>query len=136
MTFEFTVTGFPAMRFASFIRNLPKLMQYVGWKVFDAGSWFYLQRNGETLRLTPEHLGLMMYEWPHWEQLYVLPDFDFKGKTILDVGCGCGETAHFYYDKGAGKIIGIEPDPVAAAYFQRTPIVTTGIVNCMLVSLG
>ena len=31
-------------------------------------------------------------------------------KTILDVGAGCGETAAFYFDKGARKIIAVEID--------------------------
>jgi hypothetical protein len=46
-----------------------------------------------------------------WEQMY-LP-IDVTDKTVLDVGAGQGESARFFLEHGATKIICIEPDPSA-----------------------
>lgn len=47
-------------------------------------------------------------EWPIWEKSY-LPPFSLAGRTVLDVGAGCGETAFFYFLHGADKVVAIEP---------------------------
>ncbi len=49
-------------------------------------------------------------ELPEFEKYY-LPPFSLKGKTVLDIGACCGETAWFYLKHGAEKVICIEPDP-------------------------
>jgi precorrin-6B methylase 2 len=36
-----------------------------------------------------------------------------SGKNVLDVGAGCGETAYFYFSKGARKVICVEPNVAA-----------------------
>ncbi len=41
-----------------------------------------------------------------WHKAY-LP----VGRTVLDLGAGCGETAQFYLNHGAEKVICIEPNP-------------------------
>lgn len=48
-------------------------------------------------------------EWRIWEKYY-LPTFSLRGKTVLDIGAGCGETAFFYVLYGAKKVVAIEPD--------------------------
>lgn len=45
---------------------------------------------------------------------YYLPPFPLKNKTVLDLGACCGETAYFYLQHGAKKVICIEPDPTRA----------------------
>jgi len=40
-----------------------------------------------------------------------LPPFPLKGKTVLDLGACCGETAHFFAENGASKVICVEPAP-------------------------
>jgi hypothetical protein len=47
-------------------------------------------------------------ELPMWEKTY-LP-VSVKGKIVLDVGAGCGETSAFYIAHGASKVVAIEPD--------------------------
>ena len=47
-----------------------------------------------------------------WERDYI-PDSGLRGKTVLDVGAGCGETAVFFFRNGAEKVISIEPDEYA-----------------------
>jgi hypothetical protein len=38
---------------------------------------------------------------------------DFKGKIVLDVGAGAGETASFFFNRGAEKVIAVESNPEA-----------------------
>ncbi len=45
---------------------------------------------------------------------YYLPPFPLKNKTVLDLGACCGETAYFYLQHGAKKVICVEPDPTRA----------------------
>ena len=47
-------------------------------------------------------------EYAHWKQWY-LP-VDVKGLTVLDVGAGEGESARFFLEHGAKKVICIEND--------------------------
>jgi SAM-dependent methyltransferase len=49
-------------------------------------------------------------EWLDWEKYY-LPKSGLVGRTVLDVGAGCGETAHFFFSHGARQVIAIEMDP-------------------------
>jgi predicted RNA methylase len=52
-----------------------------------------------------------------WERFY-LPT-SVKGKTILDIGAGCGETALFYFHWGASRVTCIEKDRDAARLAKR-----------------
>jgi hypothetical protein len=61
-------------------------------------------------RFSEKRLDLLLAE--DWARYY-LP-IDVTGLTILDVGAGEGETAKFFLDHGATKIICIEPEPIAA----------------------
>ena len=61
------------------------------------------------LELTPYYFELLWREWRSWKNWY-LPPWSLKGKTVLDVGAGCGETALFYYLHGASRVIAIEPE--------------------------
>jgi 16S rRNA G966 N2-methylase RsmD len=45
---------------------------------------------------------------------YYLPPFSLKNKTVLDLGACCGETAYFYLQRGAEKVICVEPDQTRA----------------------
>lgn len=65
-----------------------------------------------TIILSTKYLAVLLSEWGKWEKQY-LPKDGVKGKTILDVGAGNGETAYFYFVHGAKKVISIEPDPYA-----------------------
>lgn len=53
-----------------------------------------------------ERKSMLIHEWEDWEKNY-LP-IDVKGKIVLDVGAGEGETALFYLYHGAKKVICIE----------------------------
>lgn len=66
---------------------------------------------GVQLKVRENYVSMILREWPTiWERHY-LPNFSLEGKTVLDVGAGCGETAAFYLLHGARKIIAIECEP-------------------------
>ena len=91
-----------------------------GWSLMDwmkhlAISWNWKMLDKDvveigryTLELTPYYFELLWREWRSWKNWY-LPPWSLKGKTVLDVGAGCGETALFYYSHGASKVIAVEP---------------------------
>lgn len=54
---------------------------------------------------------IYVFDMDEWLKYY-LP-FSVEGLTILDVGAGEGETARFYLEHGAKKVICIESDPEA-----------------------
>jgi hypothetical protein len=60
------------------------------------------------LSLTQHHRALLEGELDLWHKYY-LP----VGRTVLDVGAGCGETALFYLKHGAKRVICIEGDEIA-----------------------
>jgi|YelNatPaOPRAMG01_1025707.scaffolds.fasta_scaffold25786_4 tRNA G37 N-methylase Trm5 len=64
---------------------------------------------GKRIKLLYNFFFIFVDEWKTWEKYY-LPPFSLHGKTVLDVGAGCGETAFFYILYGAKKIIAIERD--------------------------
>jgi hypothetical protein len=61
------------------------------------------------LRLSPEVFRNSVIDWADWEIDYV-PSGGLAGKTVLDIGCGEGESMAFFFEKGAAKVIGIECD--------------------------
>jgi hypothetical protein len=82
------------------------------WKIEKSDADSYVVKHGETsLLLTDWHVGDIICQWKQWEKYY-LPEFSLEGKTVLDVGAGCGETAYFYFLHGAKRVIAVEVDPV------------------------
>jgi tRNA G37 N-methylase Trm5 len=82
-----------------------------GWSLKKKGPDFYLvSHQADRLFLTGARAGTIC-EWKQWEKYY-LPEFSLEGKTVLDVGAGCGETAYFYFLHGARRVIAVEIDPV------------------------
>jgi len=59
----------------------------------------------DRLELDNDHRVTLEGELELWHRAY-LP----VGKTVLDLGAGCGETAQFYLNHGAEKVISIESD--------------------------
>jgi len=70
------------------------------------------------LELTPYYFELLWREWRSWQNWY-LPPWSLTGKTVLDVGAGCGETALFYYLHGASRVIAIEPQSSLVPLLRR-----------------
>jgi hypothetical protein len=59
----------------------------------------------------------VMNELSDFEEHY-LPPFPLKGKTVLDIGACCGETAWFFLKHGADKVICIESNPARAKLIE------------------
>ena len=59
----------------------------------------------EVLDLDTEHWNYVKNELELWHRFY-LP----VGETVLDLGAGCGETAYFYLQHGAKKVIAVEAE--------------------------
>jgi len=73
--------------------------------------WEYLQYKeieNQNLALTPTGV-FITKEMLHAGHLY-LPKFSLKGKTVLDLGACCGETANIFLKAGAKKVICVEPN--------------------------
>ncbi len=70
----------------------------------------------ELLDILPEHRGLLEHELEAWHRDYLPVK---RGATVLDLGAGCGETALFYLNHGAGKVIAIEGNPKAYAKLKK-----------------
>src|SRR5207245_11276968 len=58
--------------------------------------------------MIPYCRNLLEKELVEWHKWY-LPQKSIEGKTVLDVGAGCGETAFFYLKHGAQHVICVEP---------------------------
>lgn len=50
----------------------------------------------------------------------VLEELSWKGKTVLDVGCGTGETAYYIAKKGASRVVGLDYSHEAIAAGRAT----------------
>ena len=70
----------------------------------------FYRRRPLPIETTPSAKMNYLKEMKEWESEY-LPKGGVEGKTVLDVGAGCGETALFFFNHGAKKVICIEPDP-------------------------
>lgn len=56
-----------------------------------------------------EELGLKgMRDFKHRVERYKFNEIDFKGKTVIELGCNCGEFCREMARRGAKKIIGID----------------------------
>lgn len=82
------------------------------------GEYTILKAKGQTLKLLYPHAHLFSHEWKVWEQFYTL-NFPLEGKTVLDVGAGCGETAFFFFLHGAYKVIAVEPNAKAVSLLRQ-----------------
>jgi hypothetical protein len=76
---------------------------------------------GQRMLLLSSYFIMLANEWTSWEKYY-LPSFSLKGKAILDVGAGCGETAFFYLLHGAKKVVAIEPESKAANCLRKNTL--------------
>ncbi|MDA4122626.1 MAG: hypothetical protein OK456_05530 [Thaumarchaeota archaeon] len=73
----------------------------------------------DNLVMSRDRAGMMLYEWGTWNRWYAPASFDFRGKTVLDIGAGEGETVELYRLRGAKRFICVEPDPQRAAALRE-----------------
>jgi hypothetical protein len=77
-----------------------------------------LVRAGSGSLLLPRNQArLLIQEYPMWRRTY-LPSFSLKGKVVLDVGAGAGETAYLFFEQGARKVVAVEVNPLLCRYLR------------------
>jgi hypothetical protein len=108
-----TLYGKVAKRFPAVASNLDHRWKVLGWdgkiaEVTDGHSRLYMTRI---------QVGNLIVEAPLWETQYV-PAFSLRGKTVLDIGAGCGESAQFFFKLGASKVVCVESDKEACALLR------------------
>jgi hypothetical protein len=89
-----------------------------GFSLQDLGHEAIVKTGKSTLRLTRRKAALMVSEWGMWNEVYV-PRDGLAGKTVLEVGSGCGESTALLFEKGAGRVVCVEPDEEQIRYLSE-----------------
>ena len=89
------------------------------WPIRDfnlkqSGDYFELTNGTTSMKLKRFHATAFVGEWPAWKRYY-LPKVGIRGKTVLDIGAGCGETAYFFLKNGARSVECVEADEEAGS---------------------
>jgi len=82
--------------------------------------WYLLVRkraDGIPLSMCDYSRFILLKEWAMWKECYLPPE-GVKGATVLDVGAGCGESAYFYFQHGAKRVVAIEPNRECARNYR------------------
>lgn len=98
----------------------PQLLRFNkhGWRISTPNKACITLRDYKSeLTLEPFYAILLLREEPDWAKYY-LPVTPLGGKTVMDVGAGCGETAWFFFSHGASKVIGVEPNADCVKLFE------------------
>ena len=96
-------------------KHLPFLK--IGGLIF--WPWEFLEyKKIESLKLALTPTGVKMAKEMLRSGHYYLPKFSLVGKTVLDIGACCGESADIYLKAGAKKVICIEPDPERVKHIE------------------
>ncbi len=72
----------------------------------------------DKLHLDKAHRNNLIEELSLWHEHY-LPPSGLEGKTVLDLGAGCGETAFFFLVHGASRVVCIESDQNAVRLLRE-----------------
>lgn len=129
-TFTLLTQDFRLISFLNYyIRHFRALVQ---WKLLEEeDDYFVVKKGDDILCLTAYYWNMMIVEDELWHKCY-LPSFSLKGKTVLDVGSGCGETVRLFHKAGASRIVAIEPNEEACALLQKNSVLNgwkTEVVN-------
>jgi len=73
------------------------------------------------LKLLPWHRLMLAREGQMWDTFYV-PKGGLTGATVLDAGAGCGETAQFFFNRGASEVVAVEKDRAAFDCFTMNAL--------------
>lgn len=67
---------------------------------------------------SPSYTRSFFNHYWEWKQQYA-PPFSLLGKTVLDVGSGCGETPLIWFELGASKVICVDSNPYACYHLRE-----------------
>src|SRR5947208_1717043 len=82
--------------------------EQIGRRIRDLGPWFHNIDLGG-VQTAPEHF---LGDYPNlkWRRFeHVIPK-DLRGATVLDIGCNAGFYSIAMKRRGAGRVVGIDPD--------------------------
>jgi SAM-dependent methyltransferase len=98
-----------------------RVVKFRKWRIEkdQRGLYFVSADDKDLVQLPPKYFSEVFNHWfDDWEKNY-LPPSGVGGETVLDVGSGAGETAYFYLQKGARKVICVEKDEIALESLRR-----------------
>lgn len=98
--------------YTNLLMKHPRIANYTrtggAWRVESVSGDTMTLKNGKTSLIADRYHGtILLFESLSWKHLY-LPKSGVEGKIVLAVGVGCGETAAFFFENGAKKVIGVE----------------------------
>lgn len=88
-----------------YINYLKRILEFNKLVDHTEGDNVYL-KDGWKFKI--ESAEIMAREFPEWR--FYLPSFSLEGKTVLDIGAGCGETARYFLKAGAKNVVCVEPE--------------------------
>ena len=97
---------------------LKVLWSTANFSLKDLGPEAIVKTGKYTLKLNRRKAALMVSEWSLWNDYYIPPS-GIVGKTILEVGAGCGESAALLFEKGAKRAVCVERSSEEVAYLRE-----------------
>lgn len=97
--------------------NVLNVLDYIQHDTFIIDGFEYL----------PKYALIYFEEHNRWRKQY-LPPYGIMDKVVLDIGAGCGESAKFFLDYGASKVICIECNDLAYSYLEKNSKVDSRII--------
>jgi ribosomal protein L11 methylase PrmA len=91
-----------------------------GWSLKWLSDGSGLCSHGDdVIHLPRAYVGLLFMEWPRYWEKYYLPPGGVGGKVVLDAGAGAGESAYFFFNHGARRVIAIEQDARSVEFLRE-----------------
>jgi SAM-dependent methyltransferase len=108
--------------FASYLwraRNWKRIEENSKYGIYKIGEqrMKLLRTKNKDYRI-PSYVQGFFTEWNRWKRQYE-PPFNLKGKTVLDAGSGCGETAFHFFKWGAKRVICVDRNPLACGVMEE-----------------
>jgi 16S rRNA G966 N2-methylase RsmD len=108
------VSGGRIFSFGRYLRALAKAKAW-GTRTLPDGHLYVSSLDFEFTNFL--FFSIMANEWDDWKNQYA--PLDLRGKTVLDAGAACGDTAMFFISQGAKRVISVEPDSERFACLKR-----------------
>jgi tRNA G37 N-methylase Trm5 len=89
------------------------------WTLAKRGDYYEMKNGKTTISLTERMASIFIAECNGTWKAHYMPPFSLTGKTVLDAGAGCGETAYFYLANGAGRVVAVEANKERASLIEE-----------------
>lgn len=98
-------------------RNVPLILIYKQGREIRIGSWAFSIPYGL----------IYLKDRGRWLNEYV-PLSGLENKRVLDIGAGCGESAKFFLDNGASRVVAVENNVGARIYLKSNALRNKGLI--------